>query len=76
MRVPPMLDPASISVPTLVVGSDEDQVAPLEQMRALAAAVPGARLEEIFGAGHLINLEKPKEFQAALESFLNSLKVQ
>lgn len=76
MRVPPLLDPGSISVPALVVGADEDQVAPPEQMRALAAAVPGARLEEISGAGHLINLEKPQEFQAALESFLTSLKVQ
>ena len=76
MRVPPLLDPGSISVPALVVGADEDQVAPPEQMRALATAVPGARLEEISGAGHLINLEKPQEFQAALESFLTSLKVQ
>ncbi|MBY4596189.1 alpha/beta fold hydrolase [Ottowia caeni] len=76
MQIPPMLDPASIRVPTLVVGADEDQVAPLEQMRALAAAIPGARLKEVSGAGHLINLEKPQEFQFALEDFLTTLKGQ
>ncbi len=74
MRVAPMLDPGTVRVPTLVVGSDEDQVAPLEQMRALAAAIQGARLKEIRGAGHLINLEKPQEFQLALENFLAGLK--
>ena len=74
MRVEPMLDPGTVRVPTLVIGSDEDQVAPLEQMRALAAAIQGARLKEIRSAGHLINLEKPREFQLALEDFLAGLK--
>ncbi len=74
MRVAPMLDLSSVRVPTLVIGSDEDQVAPLEQMRALAAAIDGAGLTEIRGAGHLINLEKPEEFQRALENFLAGLK--
>ncbi len=74
MRVAPMLDPGTVQVPTLVIGSDEDQVAPREQMRALAAAIQGARLKEIRGAGHLINLEKPQEFRLALEDFLSGLK--
>lgn len=74
MRVQPMLNPASIRVPTLVVGSGEDQVAPLEQMRALATVIDGAQLVEIQDAGHLINLERPREFQLALGGFLNGLK--
>ena len=74
MRVAPMLDPGTVRVPTLVIGSDEDQVAPLEQMRALASAIHGAQLKEIRGAGHLINLEKPQEFQQTLENFLSGLK--
>ena len=62
-------------VPTLVVGADEDTVAPLEQMRALAAAIRGARLHEMHdGVGHLINLERPEEFQQVLEQFLADLK--
>ena len=70
MRVAPLLDPASIRVPVLVVGSDEDTVAPLPQMRALAAAIPGAELVEIDHAGHLINLEQPQRFHSALDAFL------
>ena len=42
MRIQPFLDPATIDVPVLVVGSDEDTVAPLSQMRELAASIPGA----------------------------------
>lgn len=74
MRLQPLLDPARIQVPTLVIGSDEDQVAPLEQMRTLAAAIPGARWREIRQAGHLINLEQPQEFRFVLEDFLSALK--
>jgi 3-oxoadipate enol-lactonase len=73
MRIEPFLDPGSIRVPVLVVGSDEDKVAPLPQMRELAAAIPGARLAVIEGAGHLINIEKPAEFDAALGGFLESV---
>ncbi len=74
MRVPPMLELSSIQVPVLVVGSDEDTVAPLAQMRELAAAIPAARLVEINGAGHLINLEKPEEFNRVLSEFLLHVK--
>ncbi len=75
MRVAPMIELASVRVPTLVVGADEDTVAPLEQMRALAAAIRGARLHEMHdGVGHLINLERPEEFQQVLEQFLADLK--
>lgn len=70
MRIEPFLDPATIAVPTLVVGSDEDTVAPLEQMRALADAVGQRPLAVIEGAGHLINIEKPEAFQAVLLDFL------
>ena len=38
---------SSIAVPSLVIGHGEDVVHPLEHARALAAAIPGARLAEI-----------------------------
>jgi pimeloyl-ACP methyl ester carboxylesterase len=42
----------SLAVPTLVVHGDADRLVPLENGRATAAAIPGARLEIIEGMGH------------------------
>jgi pimeloyl-ACP methyl ester carboxylesterase/DNA-binding CsgD family transcriptional regulator len=44
---------ARITAPTLVVHRDRDRAAPLEQGRALAAGIPGARLEVLAGRDHL-----------------------
>jgi pimeloyl-ACP methyl ester carboxylesterase len=64
----------SIRVPTLVVVGTDDQLTPVPVAEALAAGIPGARLEKIPGAGHLSNLERPDEFNAALRSFLDGLR--
>jgi pimeloyl-ACP methyl ester carboxylesterase len=74
MRIEPFLDLSAVRVPVLVIGSDEDKVAPLEQMRELAGAIPHARLQVIEGAGHLINIEKPREFNTALGDFLREVQ--
>lgn len=44
---------ARVTAPTLVVHRDRDRAAPLEQGRALAAGIPGARLEVLAGRDHL-----------------------
>ncbi|GAA3597845.1 alpha/beta fold hydrolase [Kineosporia mesophila] len=53
-RTPP-LSPAvaGIGVPTLVVHGECDAVFPPEHGRALASAIPAARLVEIAGTGHI-----------------------
>jgi 3-oxoadipate enol-lactonase len=58
-----------ITVPTLVLCGSRD-VANLPAARALAAGIPGARLQVIDGAGHEINTERPEAFSAALAEFL------
>lgn len=60
-------------LPVLVVIGTEDQIIPAAQGRALAAAIPGARLVEIPGAGHLPSLERADQLNLALEQFLRSL---
>jgi pimeloyl-ACP methyl ester carboxylesterase len=65
---------AGIRVPTLVVGGGDDVVTPPATAEALAAAIPGARLATIQGAGHLANLEQPEAFTAAVRTFLQSLR--
>jgi pimeloyl-ACP methyl ester carboxylesterase len=62
-----------IRVPTLVLVGAEDALTPPAAARALAAAIPGARLVEIPGAAHLPNLEEPAAFNAALLPFLRSV---
>lgn len=61
---------AAIAVPTLVIVGEEDEITPPKMSEALAAAIPGAKLEVIPKAGHLANLEQKQAFNAALIRFL------
>ncbi|HEV7465808.1 MAG TPA: alpha/beta fold hydrolase [Candidatus Dormibacteraeota bacterium] len=61
---------AAVRVPTLVICGAEDAVTPVEEMRAMAATIPGSRFAVIEQAGHLSNLEQPAEFGALLNDFL------
>ena len=60
----------AVTVPALVVTGDEDQLSTPEDARAMADAIPGARLVTIPRAGHLTNVEAPEEFTATLLEFL------
>jgi pimeloyl-ACP methyl ester carboxylesterase len=64
---------AQISAPTLVVTGEEDELIPIEESQAIAAAVTGATLVVIPRAGHLSNLEQPDAFNNALHAFLTKL---
>jgi 3-oxoadipate enol-lactonase len=64
---------AQITVPTLVVTGEEDDLIPVDESRKMAAGIKGAKLVIIAGAGHLANLEQPDAFNAALNAFLTSL---
>jgi pimeloyl-ACP methyl ester carboxylesterase len=63
-------DLARIAVPTLAIAGEADTVAPAPMMQKMAAQIPGARFLTVPGAGHLINLEQPAAFNAALDGFL------
>jgi 2-succinyl-6-hydroxy-2,4-cyclohexadiene-1-carboxylate synthase len=63
---------AALEVPALVIVGDRDRMS-LEPCRALASALPNARLAVIEGAGHVVNLAKPAEFNAELARFLGDL---
>ena len=58
-----------LHIPALVVVGARDRGS-LEPSRRLADALPDARLVVVPDAGHVVNLQAPKEFNAALLQFL------
>lgn len=58
---------------TLVVAGDNDYFIPASFSKQIAAAIPGARYEEIAGGGHIPFIEKPSETAAVVAGFLDSL---
>jgi 3-oxoadipate enol-lactonase len=64
-----------IAVPTLVLSGSKDKNAPAPMMAKMATYIPSSTYVELEGAGHLVNLEQPRAFDAALEQFLNTVKV-
>jgi 3-oxoadipate enol-lactonase len=60
----------SIHCPTLIVVGAEDTITPPEVSEAMQLGIPGSELIVVPGAGHLSNLERPAEFNAALARFL------
>ena len=63
-----------ISVPTLVVTGEQDQLTPPETGRALAQGIPEATFTAIPDAGHLSPMENPTEFNRVLGEFLGGLQ--
>src|ERR1700754_3773953 len=66
---------SDISVPTLVLSGSKDKNAPAPMMAKMATYIPGAVYVELEGAGHLVNLERPMAFNAALDRFLKTTEV-
>jgi 3-oxoadipate enol-lactonase len=65
-----------IKVPTLCMVGSLDAVTPPALAEAMQAAIPGAVLAEIPGAGHVSNLEEPVRFNQALGAFLGQARVR
>jgi pimeloyl-ACP methyl ester carboxylesterase len=61
---------SAISAPTLVICGDEDQLTPPKYARFLGERIAGASVAVIPGAGHYVQVEKPRETTAAVRQFL------
>jgi pimeloyl-ACP methyl ester carboxylesterase len=62
-----------IAVPTLVVWGEHDPWIPAECGRELARRIPGARLEVLPAAGHLVQEDEPEELARLLATHLSAL---
>ena len=65
---------AAIRVPTLILVGDADAITPPALSEELNAMIPRSRLEVIRGASHLANLDKPAEFNRAVDDFLSAVE--
>ena len=65
---------SEIRVPTLVVCGSEDRMTPLHFSMKLASAIPGAALQVIESAGHMVMVEQPARVAGILSVFFRSLK--
>lgn len=67
-----LVDPRAVAVPTIVVASPDDQLAPLEDMQALAQALPQLRRFELLPSlfGHDAFLKEPAQLGPLIRTFL------
>lgn len=61
-----------LTMPTLVIGAEKDQVSSHSSQRALATSLAHATYVELQNVGHLVHYEKPTEAAAAIRTFLTS----
>ncbi|MEF2277192.1 alpha/beta hydrolase [Deinococcus sp. YIM 134068] len=65
-------DLARLTVPTLVLHGEHDDLIPLPNAERLAAAIPGAELRVYAGTGHMPHLERAEEFLKDVREFLTT----
>lgn len=62
----------TISVPTLIICGTDDRLTPPKYSRYLAENIPGANLELIEAAGHMVMIEKPGDVNKAIKTFIGA----
>lgn len=62
-----------VAAPTLVIVGDADVNDVIERAEILAVRIPGARKVVLHDVAHMVNLERPEEFQALVDEFLAAL---
>lgn len=62
----------AITAPTLVITGEHDRTAPPEVARRMAEKIPAAGLAIVPGAGHLLPIENPAAFAAAVAPLLHN----
>jgi non-heme chloroperoxidase len=63
-----------IAVPTIVISGTNDVIAPPAESRRMARRIPGARLELLDGAGHMLMLERAETIDALITEFAHEVQ--
>jgi len=59
-----------VQVPTLVVVGEEDELSPPSDAEEMVAAIPGAQIAVLPGAGHVSAVERPDDFNNVVGDFV------
>lgn len=70
---PPPTETGTITVPTVIIWGDRDELLTRADQEALAAAIPDSRFVVYEGAGHLVLWEQPERVATDLTDFVMSL---
>jgi pimeloyl-ACP methyl ester carboxylesterase len=65
-----------LAVPTLLVWGEHDSFFLRPEQERLLAAIPGARLAVVTGAGHATHWDRPAEVAAQIAAFLSTTRVR
>ena len=65
----------TISVPTLVIAGDQDELTPVETAERMARAIPGGELVVFPGHSHLVQVEIPDQVHGAIDVFLRARRL-
>lgn len=65
---------AEIKVPTLLIAGAHDNIDARNNYQRWADGIPGAKIIYFPNAGHLVNIDQPREFNQAVEDFLATIK--
>jgi pimeloyl-ACP methyl ester carboxylesterase len=63
----------AIRTPVLVVCGTEDKLTPIRFSKILSRQIPGAALQTVEGAGHMLILEQPRRLAKLISVFLASI---
>jgi pimeloyl-ACP methyl ester carboxylesterase len=57
---------SSFEGPLVVVVGDQDEILPVDEARQIAESAPDGRLEVVEGAGHVVSVDAPEQFNEIL----------
>lgn len=63
----------SISCPTLIIGSPQDELRSLEELTEIKERIPHSKLHMVENSGHMIPLEQPQELAKIIITWSNTL---
>lgn len=70
-RTTTLYDLKKLNIPALIIVGEDDVLTPIAHSEKMNEALSGSQMVVIKNAGHLTNIERPDDFNKAIDSFLS-----